>query len=221
MLYPTAFNGRVFRCSAFYCNIFNIDNQLNELLCDAEVPNELCNLPAPKAKLPYTECIRAFNRFDPNTMTCSNMNVKQYIGISDILLKFQTRATISRCDRWTGLEGRWEGRNVVLSGFIALWVRVLSIIDLVAKVEAIHLPRILSPRSSRKSELLPDKIGRFNFKMEERCRRKYKSVERSFHFHSFWFRRMCTQTIIFNKNLRSYRIRYSNIFTLLMIILLG
>lgn len=169
MLYPAAFNGRVFQQSAFYCNIFNIDNKLNELLCDAEVPNELCNLPAPKAKLPYTECIRTFNRSGPNTMTCSNVSVKQYIGISDILLKFQTRATISRRGRRTGLEERWEGRNVVLSGFIALWVRVLSIIDLVVK--AIHLPRILSPRSSRKSELLPDKIERFNFKMEERCRR--------------------------------------------------
>lgn len=57
---------------------------------------------------------------------------------------------------------------MVPSGFIALRVRVLSIIDLVAKVEAIHLPRILPPRSPRKSELLSDKIGRFNFKMEER-----------------------------------------------------
>lgn len=35
-------------------------------------------------------------------------------------------------------------------------------------MEAIHLPRILPPRSPRKSELLSDKIGRFNFKMEER-----------------------------------------------------
>jgi len=48
------------------------------MLCDAEVPNELCNLPASKAKLPYTECTRAFNRFGPNTMTCSNVSVKQY-----------------------------------------------------------------------------------------------------------------------------------------------
>lgn len=108
MLYPTAFNGRVFRHSAFYCNIFSIDNQLNELLCDAEVSNELCNLLAPKAKLRYTECLRAFNRSDPNTMTCSNVSVKQYIGISDILLKFQTRATISRRGRRTGLEERGE-----------------------------------------------------------------------------------------------------------------
>lgn len=149
-----------------------ITSSTNELLCNTEVSNELCNLPASKAKLPYTKCIRAFNRSDPNTMTCTNVSVKQYIGILDILLKFQTRATISRRGRRTGLEERWGGRNVVLSGFIALWVRVLSIIDLVAKVEAIHLSRIFTARSPRKSELLSDKIGRFNFKMEERCRRK-------------------------------------------------
>lgn len=166
-----AFNGRVFQHSAFYCTIFNIDNQLNELLCDAEVSNELCNLPAPKAKLPYTKCIRAFNRSDPNTMICAYASVKQYIGISDILLKFQTRATISRRGFTNGI-GREGGRNVILSGFIALWVRVLSIIDLMAKVDAIHLSRIFTARSPRKSKLLPDKIGRFNFKMEARCRRE-------------------------------------------------
>lgn len=58
-------------------------------------------------------------------------------------------------------------------------VRVLSIIDLVAK--AIHLPRILSPRSSRKSEPLPDKIERFNFKMEEMSSKSFtKALETLF-----------------------------------------
>lgn len=116
------------------------------------------------------------NRFGPNTMTCSNVSVKQYWYFR-YFIKVPNGPRSRRDEpEGTGRE-RWErGRNVVPSGFIALWVRVLSIIDLVAKVEAIHLPRILLPRSPRKSELLSDKIGRFNFKMEERERCHRKSV---------------------------------------------
>lgn len=106
MLYPAAFNGRVFQRSVHFTVTFlTLITSSTNYSVTRKFQTNYVIWPAPKAKLPYTECVRTFNRSGPNTMTCANVSVKQYIGISDILLKFQTRATISR----RGRDGRdWK-----------------------------------------------------------------------------------------------------------------
>lgn len=92
-----------------------------------------------------------------NTMTCTNVSVKQYWYFRYFIkVPNGPRRAAEQLRGWkTRVEREREREIWSRPGFIALRVRVLSIIDLVAKVVAIHHrpPRILPTRSPRKSQL--------------------------------------------------------------------